>query len=156
MKRVCIRIPDYAAEAEAEFLEEAAPKTCSALWKALEKPMTAQGIHGIWVGPEVMIDMPASHRVFDGSIIPHENQTCFPNPGDLVWFWFSSGAWFGLSEEVYEFGIVYARDVRMFIPCGWVAANVFGRVTQNLDGLAEACRRFREDGRREITISRIE
>jgi hypothetical protein len=156
MKRVLIRIPDYGAEAEAEFLEKAASKTCNSIWQALEKPMTARGIHGMWVGPEVMIDMPASHRTFDGSSVPRENQTCFPNAGDLVWFWFPAGAWFGLSEEVYEFGIVYARDARMFIPSGWVAANVFGRVTQNLDALAEACRRFREDGRREITICRAE
>jgi hypothetical protein len=156
MKRILIAIPDYGAEAEAELLEEVAPKTSSVLWQALEQPMTARGIHGMWVGPEVMIDMPHSHRIFDGSSIRRENQTCFPIPGDLVWFWFPRGAWIGLTDEVYEFGIIYARDARMFIPCGWAAANIFGRVTRNLDGLAQACRRFREDGRRDITVSRIE
>lgn len=156
MKRIRIAIPDYGAEAEAVFLEDAAPKTCAALWGALAEPMTARGLHGMWVGPEVMIDMPASHRVFDGSQIPPENQTCFPIPGDLVWFWFPPGAWTGLKEEVYEFGVVYARDARMFIPSGWVAANVFGRVTYNLEGLARACARFREDGRRDVIVRRIE
>jgi hypothetical protein len=156
MKRIHIAIPDYGAEAEAEFLDDVAPVTSATLWQALERPMTARAIHGMWVGPEVMIDMPMSHRVFNGAAVPKENQTCFPLPGDLVWFWFPVGAWPGLTEEVYEFGFVYARDARMFIPPGWVPANVFGRVTHNLDGLARACRRFREDGRRDIIVSRIE
>ncbi len=155
MKRIHIAIPDYNAEAEADLLEEVAPVTCKTLWQSLEQPMTACGIHGMWVGPEVMINMPMSHRVFDGAGVPKENQTCFPIPGDLVWFWFPQGAWPGLAEEVYEFGIVYGRDARMFIPNGWVPANVFGRITHNLEGLTEACRRFREDGRRNITIRRV-
>lgn len=156
MKRIQISIPAYNSEAEAVFLENEAPKTCATLWQALEKPMIARGLHGMWVGPEVMIDMPASHRVFDGSKIPKENQTCFPIPGDLVWFWFPPGAWSGLATEVYEFGFVYGRDARMFIPSGWVAANVFGRVVRNLEGLAEACSRFREDGRQDIIVTRKE
>jgi hypothetical protein len=156
MKRIRISIPDYGAEAEAIFLEDLAPITCATLWQALAKPMVARGLHGMWVGPEVMIDMPATHRIFAGAEIPRENQTCFPIPGDLVWFWFPPGAWIGLSEEVYEFGIVYGRDARMFIPSGWVAANVFGRITSNFEGLAKACARFREDGRRDIIVSCIE
>jgi hypothetical protein len=154
-KRLRIAIPDYGAEGEADLLEDAAPETCRALWGALEEPMTARGLHGMWVGPEVMIDMPESHRAFDGAKIPPENQTVFPIPGDLVWFWFPPGAWIGQKTAVYEFGIVYARDARMFIPSGWAPANVFGRITHNLDGIAAACRRFREDGRVDIIISRI-
>jgi len=156
MRRIRILIPDYGAEAEAEFMDDAAPATCNALWDALQTPMIARGIHGMWVGPEVMIDMPASHRVFSGSALPGENQTCFPIPGDLVWFWFPPGAWSGLTEQVYEFGMIYARDARMFIPSGWAAATVFGRITRNLEGLARACRRFREEGQRDITVSRID
>ena len=156
MKRIRIAIPAYEAEAEAYLLEDAAPETCRVLWQALEKPITALGIHAMWVGPEVMINIPESNRVFSGSDIPKENQTCFPIPGDLVWFWFHPGAWYGLTEEIYEFGVVYARDARMFIPSGWAPATVFGRIESDLHILAQACRRFREEGRKEITISRIE
>lgn len=156
MKRIRIAIPEYRAEAEAELLEDIAPATCTALWNALATPMTARGIHAMWVGPEVMIDIPHSHRVFDGADIPPENQTSFPIPGDLVWFWFPPGTLPGLTDDLYEFGVVYDRDARMFGPTGWLAANVFGRVTSKFEELAAACHRFREDGRVDITVSRLE
>lgn len=154
MKRIQIAIPELRVTAGAELLEEAAPITCRTLWQALAKPMTERGLHAMWVGPEVMIDMPASHRTFDGSQIPPENQTSFPLPGDLIWFWFPAGSWNGLLAEIYEFGMVYGRNARMFIPSGWVAGNVFGRIDEHFEELAAALASFREVGRREITVSR--
>lgn len=156
MKRIRIAVPAYEAEAVAELLEDKAPKTCAAIWDALASPITARGIHAMWVGPEVMIDIPHSHRVFAGADIPSENQTSFPIPGDLVWFWFAPGTLPNLTDELYEFGVVYDRDARMFGPTGWLAATVFGRVTANFEQLAAACHRFREDGRVDMTVSRLE
>jgi len=156
MKRLHIAIPDYGAEGEAALLENAAPATCVAIWASLSTPVTARGLHAAWVGPEVFINIPPARRSFDGASLPKENLTCFPQPGDLVWLWFLAGAWRGLAEDLYEIGVVYAPDAILFNPTGWSPACVFGRVTRNLEGLATACRRFREDGRRDMTFSRIE
>lgn len=155
MKRLHISIPDYDAEAEVVLLEEVAPHTCSAIWAVLERPMTVRGLHAAWVGPEVFINIPPERRMFDGVTIPKENQTCFPLPGDLLWLWFLPGAWSGLQEDLYEIGIIYAQNAVLFNPVGWAPANVFGRVTANFDQLAAACARYREDGRRDVTFSRI-
>lgn len=156
MKRIHIAIPDYGAEGEAALLEAAAPATCAAIWSALTTPLTARGLHAAWVGPEVFINIPPLRRTFDPALLPKENQTCFPQPGDLVWLWFLAGAWRGLTEDLHEIGIVYAPDATLFNPIGWSPACVFGQVMSGLAGLAGACRRFREDGRRDMTFSRIE
>jgi hypothetical protein len=151
-----IAVPEYGVEADAVLHEDLAPRTCAALWDALAEPMRARGIHGMWVGPEVMLDMPPSHRTFQGADLPPENQTSFPIPGDLVWFHFHRGELPDLDEDLYEFGVVYDRNARMFGPTGWLRACVFGAVVTNLEALAAACRRFREDGRTDVVVSRLD
>ena len=155
MKRLRISIPDYGAEAEAVLLEDIAPQTCGAIWQTLKRPLTVRGLHAAWVGPEVFINIPSDQRTFDGADLPKENQTCFPLPGDLVWLWFLAGAWSGLTDDLYEIGVIYAPNAILFNPAGWAPATVFGRVTSNLDELAAACRRFREDGRVDMTFRRL-
>src|SRR5690349_1854973 len=95
MRRLSLTFLAENVSATAELLDEQAPVTCDALWSALATPMRAFGMHARWVGAEVMIDMPHSHRLFDGAALPPENQTCFPIPGDLMWFHFPARAWEG-------------------------------------------------------------
>jgi hypothetical protein len=154
-RRLRLVFVESGVAAEAELLDAEAPSTCDALWAALVRPMRAFGMHARWVGAEVMIDMPSTHRTFDGAAIPLENATCFPLPGDLMFFHFPAHAWAGVREEIYEFGIVYGRDTRMFIPTGWSAGNRFGRITDNLDAFAAMCANVHREGWKEIEVSRI-
>ena len=42
----------------AELVEAKATKTCAVLWKVLEKPLIAQGMHAVWTGRCVYIVIP--------------------------------------------------------------------------------------------------
>lgn len=156
MRRLRLTFGEDGVSAVAELLDAEAPVTCETLWAALARPMRGWGMHARWVGAEVMIDMPASHRTFDGASIPLENGTCFPIPGDLIWFHFPAHAWEGVHEPIYEFGIVYGRDTRMFIPIGWTPGNRFGRIVENLDAFAAVCKRVHREGWKEIDVERLE
>ncbi len=155
-RRLRLTFVESGVSAVAELLDDEAPVTCETLWTALATPMRAFGMHGRWVGAEVMIDMPASHRTFDGSNVPLENGTCFPAPGDLMWFHFPRHAWADVHDEIYEFGMVYGRDTRMFIPIGWTPGNRFGRIVENLEAFAATCKRVHREGWKEIEVRRIE
>lgn len=155
-RRLRISIPKYELQAEALLHCDLARVTTGTIWSALATPMTTQGIHAMWVGPEIMMDIPVSHRNFHGRDVPPENQTSFPIPGDLVWFYFPVGTLPGLETDLYEFGFVYDRNARMFGPTGWLAGNVFGSVTSNLREFASALKNFRTEGCAEITVSRLE
>ncbi len=48
--------------AVATLFEDLAPRTCEAMWGALEKPVTMQAMHAMYAGPEVMVGLPKRHR----------------------------------------------------------------------------------------------
>lgn len=131
-----------------------APVTVETLWTALEKPVSEIAVHAMFAGPEIMTGLTGEAQSFDPTAIPNENQTCFPAPGECLWFYQGRNAMKGLPDELWEIGIFYDSGGRTFGPLGWTPVNIFGRVSEDLDGFAEACRAIRLDGAKRILFGR--
>ena len=133
---------------------ETAPKTCEALWGALEKPISVPASHAIFSGPEIMMGLPKENQTFDPLSLPPENQTVLPDPGELLWFYQPKNFFKIDPDEFWEIGMFYAAGGRTFGPTGWIPCTCFGRVTEGLDALAEQCRLIRKEGIKTVEIGR--
>jgi hypothetical protein len=156
MRKIELIYPEYGVRAVAELLEDQAPKTCEAIWKGLERPLNGKGLHAMFCGREVMVEMPDENKTFDPLAIPPENQTCFPIPGDILWYYFAPRQECGFPSEIYDIAIIYGRDTRMIMPLGWVPGNLFATITENLKEFADVCSRVRSEGVKDIVIRRME
>lgn len=133
--------------------DKEAPRTAAAVWDALAKPVRNTALHAIFAGQEIMLDLPEEARNFDPTGIPDEHQTCFPSPGDCLWFYQGANAMKGLEFEMWEIGMFYGSG-RTFGPLGWTPVNIFGTITDNLEGFAAACADMRMTGAKEIELGR--
>ncbi len=134
---------------------EAAPRTCKAIWDALSNPVQMPAIHAMFAGPEIMMGLPAEVQSFDPVSIPAENQTCYPEAGELLWFYQGKNAMKGLPEELWEIGIFYAPGARINGPLGWTPCNMFGKITDGLEAFADACSSTRIEGIKTVEIGRL-
>lgn len=156
VRKISLTFKETGVTAIAEFLEEEAPKTCEAIWKALETPIENKGTHASFAGREVNIPLPNENKRFKGEEVPSENQTVFPLPGEVLWHYFPPHSEIGAHDEVYNVSVIYGRDTRMFLPTGWVPHSVFARIIENLDEFAEMCRKIKIEGPKVIVIRRVE
>jgi hypothetical protein len=134
---------------------ENAPETCKALWGALEKPIQWRATHAIFSGPEIMMGLPEEARNFDPTSIPAENQTVLPDAGEMLWFYQPKNFFKIDPTEFWEIGLFYAAGGRTFGPTGWIPCTYFGKMTENLDGVAEQCRLIRLEGAKLVEIGRV-
>lgn len=134
--------------------DDAAPRTAGTLWDALATPVRARAMHAMFAGPEIMFDLPEAARTFDPRGLPDEHQTCFPAPGDCLWFYQGANAMKGLEFEMWEIGMFYGEGGRTFGPLGWTPVNIFGRITDNLAGFAAACGDMRLTGAKTLELGR--
>jgi hypothetical protein len=134
---------------------ENAPETCKAIWGALEKPISWPASHAIFSGPEIMMGLPEENRNFDPTKLPAENQTVLPDPGELLWFYQPKNFFKIDPDEFWEIGLFYAAGGRTFGPTGWIPCTYFGKMTENLDGIAEQCRLIRKEGQKIVEIGRL-
>jgi hypothetical protein len=134
--------------------DEAAPKTCEAIWQALAKPVRIPAMHAMFAGPEIMLGLPPEAQTFDPRAVPVENQTCFPVAGDCLWFYQAKGMMKGLTDELWEIGMFYADGGRIFGPLGWTPCNIFGRMVDGLAAFANACATIRLEGVKTVEIRR--
>lgn len=134
---------------------ENAPETCKAIWGALEKPIRWPASHAIFSGPEIMMGLPEENRNFDPTKLPAENQTVLPDPGELLWFYQPKNFFKIDPDEFWEIGLFYAAGGRTFGPTGWIPCTYFGKMTENLDGIAEQCRLIRKEGQKIVEIGRL-
>ena len=79
--------------------EEHAPVTVETLWTALASPVRISTIHAMFAGPEIMMGLPPEAQTFDPLAIPNENQTCFPEAGECLWFYQGKNAMKGLNRR---------------------------------------------------------
>lgn len=149
----------------AKMLDDAAPRTCAAVWEAL--PQSGQVYHGKYARNEIYNLVPAFAPVEPGK----ENTTVTPIPGDVCYFAFDSD---DLGNPAY--GYEPAADVRAEDPeagrsiidlaifygrnnllingdQGWVPGNVFATIVEGLDEMAAACQSIWMDGARGETLS---
>jgi len=132
-----------------------APRTCEALWGALEEPVQWRATHAIFSGPEIMMGLPERVRNFDPASLPPENQTVLPDAGELLWFYQPKNFFKIDPSEFWEIGLFYDAGGRTFGPTGWISCTYFGKMNHNLEGIAKQCRLIRQEGAKLVEIGRV-
>ena len=79
---ITITLDKRGVSCKARLLDDAAPRTCQALWEAL--PLSAPAFHGKYARNEIYALLPAFTEHDPG----RENTTVTPIPGDVCWFTF--------------------------------------------------------------------
>lgn len=129
----------------ARLLEDAAPRTCAAVWGAL--PLSGQAYHAKYARNEVYTLLAPFATPQPGK----ENPTVTPIPGDVCYFGFTpeeiGNPAYGYEQgsEAHEasgatdLAIFYGRNNLLINgDAGWVPGNVFATIVDGLDGMAEA------------------
>lgn len=155
-KQLYAEFVELGTKAIITLYEEHAPVTSRTIWDAFEKPLRMPAIHAMFAGPEIMMGLPEEGQTFDPNAIPQENQTCYPEAGECLWFYQGKNAMKGLSDELWEFGIFYSPGARINGPLGWTPCNLFGKITEGLEEFAEACALTRIEGIKTVEIGRLE
>lgn len=153
-RQLYMEFVDSGARGIVTLYEQNAPVTTATLWDALATPVRITAIHAMFAGPEIMMGLPEEAQTFDPTSIPAENQTCFPEAGECLWFYQGKNVMKGLPDELWEIGVFYDAGSRIHGPLGWTPCNMFGKITEGLDAFAEACRSTRIDGVKTVEIGR--
>ena len=138
------------------LLDEEAPLTCDAVWNAL--PLEGDAYHARWAGREVYTLVPPL-----GADPGKENATIMPIGGDLLYFEVDAAS-IDIPPErrtgqpFIDIALFYGRSNFLLGPAGYMPGNLFGKVTENLEGLAEACESIWREGfvGERMVISRID
>ena len=155
-KRISLTMVREDVTAVAELHEDLAPETSKAFWSVL--PYEGIIRHSQFIGHFFWSSIGDPHRP-DPVLtkIPKENWTMYPEPGELVWVYFPP-AWLGgpkgLSTYMYDFLVCYGPESSTRV--GYDTVNVFGKVIENLDGLAEGAKNLLMNGEDVLRIERIE
>ncbi len=128
----------------ATLLEEEAPLTCEAFWNAL--PLEGDAYHARWAGREVYTLV--GPFATDPGV---ENATILPITGDLLYFELNPVSIDipparRTGERVIDIALFYGRNNFLLGPEGYQAGNLFATITENLEGLAEACESIWREG----------
>ena len=155
-RRFRIEVLETGVQAVAELLEDAAPRTCAALWQMLETPIEQNGVHAMWSGREVMTYVPEENRGdIDPTAIGVENATVYPAPGDVLWAFFPGGRMWGFKEDGWDLAFVYGPETRIYIPAGMAPMNVWARIVEGLEGFADEVAQIRFGVRKTIRLTRM-
>lgn len=159
-RHITVSLPERGVVARARLLEDAAPRTCAAVWDAL--PVGGQVYHGKYARNEIYALLPG--LADDGRDPGPENTTVTPLPGDLCWFTFSGddlgNPAYGYEEQfgrrpgsIVDLAVFYGRNNLLINgDQGWVPGNVFGTVVEGLDELAAACQELWMGGVRGVSL----
>ncbi|MGO1508940.1 MAG: DUF3830 family protein [Actinomycetaceae bacterium] len=142
---VTVTLTTRGVSCRARLLDDEAPLTCEAVWRAL--PRTGDAFHAKFARNEVYTLLPrieAAPR--------RENPTVTPIPGDLCLFdfepWeignpaygYEAGSAAHAAQGATDLAIFYDRNNLLLNgDVGWVPGNVFGTVVEGLAAMAEAC-----------------
>ena len=154
-RKLYLKFVESGVQATIDLYWDHAPATCTAIWEAIHTPIQVTASHGMYSGPEIMTGLPESAQNFDPRAIGPENQTVFPEAGELLWFYQAENFFKGMSEEFWEIGMFYGTGGRTFGPTGWIAVNYFGRITEGLEQIAEQCRLIRIEGIKTVEYGRL-
>jgi hypothetical protein len=144
-----------------EMLESEAPKSCTAVWNALEDPVELLLVHGAYTGENVCVyDFPATEELRG---LPAENQRVVLTAGQIAFYFMPAaqlaGArtlreWAHGSGDVFELQLSYGwTDVRQSVIGGW-RGNHWGVVSDGLDDLIVSCRAMRVEGAQRVQFAR--
>lgn len=159
-RRIALTFSENATTAEAVLLDNQAPKTCEAIWQALERPAIGPSIHAMYCGRELIFGLPEGSQHALCTDLPPENQVLLPSAGDICFKYFrpnelnKPGAENPHEAGFFDLMVFYGRNARLFSSQGWVPSNLFALVDTNLDGFAEMCARVHREGIKELRIER--
>jgi len=128
------------------LLDQEAPRTCEAIWRAL--PVSGEALHAAYSGTEVAL-------LIDPSIDPgEENSTMSIQTGDVMFTHYRPGVRHGHLEAGSGVHWAYDRYVRPITPGQWLPAvsNVFGQIVGDAAAFYDACRRMRREGAKQVEI----
>ncbi|MCC6629714.1 MAG: DUF3830 family protein [Chloroflexi bacterium] len=142
--------PDAGVSARAVLLEEAAPRTCAAVWAQLPLAITAG--HGAYSGTIVGV------RLDPSVIVGEENATTCVQTGDVMFTHYEPHSRHGYPAGLSEIYWAYDRYARPHVPGQWVPAiaNVFARMTGDPTDFYAVCRRILQEGLKRIDIRRAD
>lgn len=161
---ITISLDRRAVSCTARLLDDAAPRTCAALWEAL--PISAPVYHGKYARNEIYTLVPRFADPDPGK----ENTTVTPIPGDVCWFTFDGDELgnpaYGYETEtegehravglggIIDLAVFYGRNNLLINgDQGWVPGNVFGEIVDGLPGMAAACQDVWMGGARGETLT---
>ena len=125
----------------ARLLDEEAPRTCEAVWRAL--PQGGDAFHAKYASNEIFTLVPVLGEAEPGN----ENRTITPIPGDVMYFYMPPETHFPeqvrhLCREgqgLVDLAVFYDRNNLLLSPAeGFVPGNVFGSIVSGLDEIKSA------------------
>ena len=125
----------------ARLLDEEAPRTCEAVWRAL--PQGGDAFHAKYASNEIFTLVPVLGETEPGN----ENRTITPIPGDVMYFYMPPETHFPeqvrhLCREgqgLVDLAVFYDRNNLLLSPAeGFVPGNVFGSIVRGLDEIKSA------------------
>jgi hypothetical protein len=123
------------------LLDEQAPKTAEAVWRAL--PQMGDVFHAKYASNEVYILVPQFATEEPGL----ENRTVVPSSGDVMYFYLQPGTRLPETAKVLGVGgravidlaVFYDRNNLLLSPSeGFTPGNVFATIVRNLDAMTKA------------------
>lgn len=162
-RKIELAIPDLDVTATVRLLTERAPRTCAAIWDALEAPVERRLIHTTVTGSVVFF---YNFPPLDGAAeLPLENHTIYPKAGEILYFYQPwngmrdladhDPSWRNPYDDVHEMYFAYgAANLRMPTEDGW-RGSVWGVIEEGLDDFARACRWMRMEGTKNIIMRRL-
>ena len=150
-KKMEIILPDDNVRAVTTLLEDEAPKTCKVIWDAL--PIEGKLWHGMFSGNETFIVLEGESVIK----VEPENVIWHVIPGDVCYYYSwreGKGTWKDV-REFSEIVIIYGRyaDVKDR-SMRTVPVNLFGSITENLEGYAKAVAKIREVGLKRVIFKK--
>ena len=117
-------------------------------------PRAIQGIHAMWTGPEISCPVPETMLGPEArKPLPVECGTIMPQPGEIVLAYLPARYWGGADAPIFDIGLFYGPQARLFFPVGWITGSVVGRVA-DVAALATAGRAIRRNGEATLTFER--
>jgi hypothetical protein len=131
--------------ATAEFLEAEAPRTTALIWGML--PLEGKTGHSIECGREVFMILENEPEFFP------ENQTINQITGDLL-FYYKPALPPPHDSPIPVISFIYGRDSQIRTLHGPVPVNLFARITNGLDLLADESIRMKKQGYERMRIEK--
>ncbi len=142
------------------LLQELAPKSSDFLWQLASSQPALAAIHAIWTGPELSCPLPAQDLPagMPEDVLPLENATSYPEPGDVVLASIAAGSIKGLPPgNFFDIGLFYGQGGRLLMPFGWIKASVCARVqAEDMGHLRDCMKTIRRNGECRLEIEQIQ
>ena len=152
--------PRSGLSARCALFDDKAPHSAEFLWQLAQTRPTHDAIHAMWTGPE--LSCPLSAAVLPEELaqtdMPLENASSFPQAGEIVLAYASSGSIKGIPPGAFfDLGIFYGDGGRLYFPFGWLMANICAEIVpEDLAGSQSSIKQIRNNGACKLSIEPLD